>query len=232
MFECGRYIFAFLILHSLGKGRGPSLVKIEFILPEDAFCYICSCGFREKYIVLKILDDTTTQFEVEVELQRLTQRVLDLEDQATASQEREIEAVRELQQEDLRTSHHRSVSRITAGEATHVSSSLRLGNYSRSSYARLTIAPSRTAEEHVSESAVPDTTVPKPAGLKVSSHKTPDFYPAIPLAISLVPHSIGFSLILSPFLLSFPFLVSIPFHGIESRGCDNWIKSQGPETVG
>ena len=68
---------------------------------------------------------------VHVELQRLTQRILDLEDQVTASREREMEAVRELQQEKLRTSHHRSVSGITAGEATHVSPSLRLGNYSR-----------------------------------------------------------------------------------------------------
>ena len=58
-----------------------------------------------------------------------------------------IASSRELQQEKFRTSHHRSVSGITAGSARHVSPSLRLGNYSRRSYARLTIAPSRELQQ-------------------------------------------------------------------------------------
>ena len=92
-------------------------------------------------------------------------------------------------------------------------------NYSRRSYSRLTMAPSQrqrggrwsldreqdTAEEHGSESAVPDTTVPEPAGLRVSSHKTTAFFPSTPLAIPLFPLSIRFYLILSPFPLSIPF---------------------------
>ena len=59
------------------------------------------------------------QHENELELQRLTQRVLDLEDQATASREREMEAVRELQQEKLRMSHHRSVSEGSEEDGDH-----------------------------------------------------------------------------------------------------------------
>ena len=58
-----------------------------------------------------------------------------------------MEAVRGLQQEKLRKSHHRSVSGITAEEAAHVSPWLRRGNYRRRSYARLTIAPSRVLQQ-------------------------------------------------------------------------------------
>ncbi|XP_078321602.1 uncharacterized protein LOC111112099 isoform X12 [Crassostrea virginica] len=64
-------------------------------------------------------DQKMKMHENELELQRLTQRVLDLEDQATASREREMEAVRELQQEKLRTSHHRSVSEGSEEDGDH-----------------------------------------------------------------------------------------------------------------
>uniref|UniRef100_A0A8W8M4S0 Uncharacterized protein n=1 Tax=Magallana gigas TaxID=29159 RepID=A0A8W8M4S0_MAGGI len=45
--------------------------------------------------------------ENELEIQRLTQRVLDLEDQVSETREREMEATRELQQEKLRSTHQR-----------------------------------------------------------------------------------------------------------------------------
>nr|XP_022305120.1 A-kinase anchor protein 9-like isoform X5 [Crassostrea virginica] len=64
-------------------------------------------------------DQKMKMHENELELQRLTQRILDLEDQATASREREMEAVRELQQEKFRTSHHRSVSDGSEEDGDH-----------------------------------------------------------------------------------------------------------------
>nr|XP_022307917.1 uncharacterized protein LOC111113917 [Crassostrea virginica] len=70
--------------------------------------------------------DNTTHIKDEVELHRLTQRVLKLEDQVTASRKRDIETVRELQQGKLRTSHHRSVSGITTGESGRCCGSLNL----------------------------------------------------------------------------------------------------------
>uniref|UniRef100_A0A8W8M5U7 Uncharacterized protein n=1 Tax=Magallana gigas TaxID=29159 RepID=A0A8W8M5U7_MAGGI len=45
--------------------------------------------------------------EHELEIQRLTQRVLDLEDQVSETREREMEATQELQQEKLRSTHQR-----------------------------------------------------------------------------------------------------------------------------
>nr|XP_034310023.1 uncharacterized protein LOC117683914 [Crassostrea gigas] len=44
--------------------------------------------------------------ENELEIQRLTQRFLDREDQVSETREREMEATGELQQEKLRSTHH------------------------------------------------------------------------------------------------------------------------------
>ncbi|XP_052683301.1 A-kinase anchor protein 9-like isoform X11 [Crassostrea angulata] len=52
-------------------------------------------------------DQKMKMHENELEIQRLTQRVLDLEDQVSDTREREMEATRELQQEKLRSTHQR-----------------------------------------------------------------------------------------------------------------------------
>nr|XP_034309973.1 A-kinase anchor protein 9-like isoform X2 [Crassostrea gigas] len=52
-------------------------------------------------------DQKMKMHENELEIQRLTQRVLDLEDQVSETREREMEATRELQQEKLRSTHQR-----------------------------------------------------------------------------------------------------------------------------
>nr|XP_034310022.1 putative uncharacterized protein DDB_G0271982 [Crassostrea gigas] len=52
-------------------------------------------------------DQKMKMLENELEIQRLTQRVLDLEDQVSETREREMEATRELQQEKLRSTHQR-----------------------------------------------------------------------------------------------------------------------------
>uniref|UniRef100_A0A8W8M796 Uncharacterized protein n=1 Tax=Magallana gigas TaxID=29159 RepID=A0A8W8M796_MAGGI len=53
--------------------------------------------------------------ENELEIQRLTQRVLDLEDQVSETREREMEATRELQQEKLRSTHQRYQDQPSSG---------------------------------------------------------------------------------------------------------------------
>ncbi|XP_061193837.1 golgin subfamily B member 1-like [Saccostrea echinata] len=64
-------------------------------------------------------DQKMKMHENELEIQRLTQRVLDMEDQITVSREREMEAVRELQQEKLRTSQHHADSEGSEEDQDH-----------------------------------------------------------------------------------------------------------------
>eukprot|EP00105_Crassostrea_gigas_P045869 XP_019930017.1 PREDICTED: putative uncharacterized protein DDB_G0271982 [Crassostrea gigas] len=64
-------------------------------------------------------DQKMKMHENELEIQRLTQRVLDLEDQVSETREREMEATRELQQEKLHSTHQRVDSQGSEEDADH-----------------------------------------------------------------------------------------------------------------
>ena len=50
---------------------------------------------------------------MDLENQRLKQKILDLEEQVTISREREMDAMRDLEQEKLRSLHNKSLERVS-----------------------------------------------------------------------------------------------------------------------
>uniref|UniRef100_K1Q771 Pericentrin n=1 Tax=Magallana gigas TaxID=29159 RepID=K1Q771_MAGGI len=64
-------------------------------------------------------DQNMKMHENELEIHRLTQRVLDLKDKVSETREREMEATRELQQEKLRSTHQRVDSEASEEDPDH-----------------------------------------------------------------------------------------------------------------